>query len=130
MRKNGKSKRMDLRQIRQSFKHRNSCPGCVGVAVRKQSRMKILKFFSRRMNINIFVKTRGRFIAICRVTEQVHIGAVLWEKAAQRKLEGFFGSDARRICGKGRSIMIFTTELGCGCCGCRRILGTGTSGCH
>ena len=44
MRKNRKSKRMDLRQIRQSFKHRNSLSGMpLPSPVRKQSRMKIFK---------------------------------------------------------------------------------------
>ena len=89
-----------LRQIRQSFKHRNSLSGMpLPSPVRKQSRMKIFKT-SCRMNIIFLSKHNVVVIAICRRNGTSSYRSVLWEKAAKENVwkDSLFRTP-RRICG-------------------------------
>ena len=80
------SKRKDLRQIRQSFKHRNSLSGMpLPSPVRKQSRMKIFKT-SCRMNTTFSSKPNVGVTAICRRNGTSSYRSVLWEKAAKENV--------------------------------------------
>ena len=100
MRKNRKSKRKDLRPIRQSFKHRSSLSGMpLPLLVRKQSRMKIFKT-SCRMNTTFSSKPNVGVIAICRRNGTSSYRSVLWEKAAKENVwkDSLFRTQ-RRICG-------------------------------
>ena len=94
------SKRKDLRQIRQSFKHRNSLSGMpLPSPVRKQSRMKIFKT-SCRMNTTFSSKPNVGVTAICRRNGTSSYRSVLWEKAAKENVwkDSLFRTP-RRICG-------------------------------
>lgn len=98
--KNRKSKRKDLRPIRQSFKHRSSLSGMpLPLLVRKQSRMKIFKT-SCRMNTTFSSKPNVGVIAICRRNGTSSYRSVLWEKAAKENVwkDSLFRTP-RRICG-------------------------------
>lgn len=98
--KNRKSKRKDLRPIRQSFKHRSSLSGMpLPLLVRKQSRMKIFKT-SCRMNTTFLSKPNVGVIAICRRNGTSSYRSVLWEKAAKENVwkDSLFRTP-RRICG-------------------------------
>ena len=95
-----KNKNKNLRQIRQSFKHRNSLSGMpLPSPVRKQSRMKIFKT-SCRMNIIFLSKHNVVVIAICRRNGTSSYRSVLWEKAAKENVwkDSLFRTP-RRICG-------------------------------
>lgn len=98
--KNRKSKRKDLRPIRQSFKHRSSLSGMpLPLLVRKQSRMKIFKI-SCRMNTTFSSKPNVGVTAICRRNGTSLYRSVLWEKAAKENVwkDSLFRTP-RRICG-------------------------------
>lgn len=98
--KKRKSKRKDLRPIRQSFKHRSSLSGMpLPLLVRKQSRMKIFKT-SCRMNTTFSSKPNVGVIAICRRNGTSSYRSVLWEKAAKENVwkDSLFRTP-RRICG-------------------------------
>ena len=98
--KNRKSKRKDLRPIRQSFKRRNSLSGMpLPLLVRKQSRMKIFKT-SCRMNITFLSKHNVDVTAICRRNGTSSYRSVLWEKAAKENVwKDFLFKTPRRIYG-------------------------------
>lgn len=98
--KNRKSKRKDLRPIRQSFKHRSSLSGMsLPLLVRKQSRMKIFKT-SCRMNTTFSSKPNVGVIAICRRNGTSSYRSVLWGIAAKENVwkDSLFRTP-RRICG-------------------------------
>ena len=100
MRKNRKSKRKDLRQIRQSFKRRSSLSGMpLPLFVRKQSRMKIFKT-SCRTNTTFSSKPNVGVIAICRRNGTSLYRNALWEKVVRENVwkDSLFRTP-RRICG-------------------------------
>ena len=91
---------LDLRQTRQSFKHRNGLSGMpLLLLVKKQSRMKSFKT-SCKMNIIFLSKHNVGVIAICRRNGTSSYRSVLWETAAKENVwkDSLFRTP-RRICG-------------------------------
>lgn len=98
--KNRKSKRKDLRPIRQSFKRRSSLSGMpLPLLVRKQSRMKIFKT-SCRMNMIFLSKHNVDVTAICRRNGTSLYRSVPWGTSAKENVwkDSLFRMP-RRICG-------------------------------
>ena len=98
--RNTRLQNVHLRQIRQSFKHRNSLSGMpLSLLVRKQSRMKIFKT-SCRMNTTFSSKSNVGVIAIYRRNGTSLYRSVLWGIAAKENVwKDFLFRTPRRICG-------------------------------